>query len=298
MSADHSLLIVGGGGFIGRRLAESARAAWKVHVADRSQQGSFSNTWRIDVTRVMDVRNICREVRPSLVVNLAAISDIDQCERNPSQARAVNVLGAENVAAECARLGARLVHFSSAAVFDGRKHGYREEDPPTPLSVYGQTKLEAEKRIKEIIPVAIVIRPALVLGFSRGQGTNATLNKWLDYWRKGKPVTASADEYRNPIDASTLAKIILFLAQHPQARGVYHVGALDAASRYEIAQRVALALGYPPTLVVAQNESPPDRAPRGRDHFLLTDRIREICHIALGTIDEVVRRSRDELTEG
>jgi len=291
------MLIVGGNGFIGRHVAETARGSWTVHVAGHMPQAAHENAWQLDITSPAAVRDVCEKSRPSVVVNLAAISDIDRCERDPARARTVNVLGAENVAAECARLGARLVFLSSAAVFDGHKHGYREDDPPNPLSVYGQTKLEAEKRIKEITPSAVILRPALVLGFGHGQGTNATLNKWLDLWKKGHPVTAPADEYRNPIDASTLAKILLFLAEHPASGAVYHVGALDSASRYKIAQGVAKALGYSSRLILTHTDSSADRAPRGRDHFLLTDRIRAICHIALGRIDDVVRRSLNELAQ-
>jgi dTDP-4-dehydrorhamnose reductase len=298
MGSARSLLIVGGSGFIGQHLAEIARASWNVYIADQSVQEPYDTCCRLDITDAEDVRNLCEKVRPCAVVNLAAISDIDYCEHKQSRAMAVNVLGATNVARECAIRGARLVFLSSAAVFDGLKHGYREDDPPSPLSIYGQTKLEAEKDITAILPSANIVRPALVLGFSRDQGTNALLNKWVDSWSKGRPVTVPTEEYRNPIDASTLSMIILFLAEHPSANGVYHVGALDSASRCEIAQKVAKALGYPPSSIIPQKEYPLDRAPRGRDHFLLTDRIREICHITPGTIDEVVRRSLDELAKG
>jgi len=297
MGSARTVLIVGGSGFIGQHLTEIARASWKVYIADQSVQEPSDTCYRLDVTDAEDVHSLCEKVRPDAVANLAAISDIDHCEREQSQARAVNVLGASNVAKECAKSGARLVFLSSAAVFDGLKHGYSEGDSPNPLSVYGQTKLEAEKAINEIHPSANILRPALVLGLSRGHGTNALLNKWVDSWREGKPLKVPTEEYRNPIDASTLAKVILSLADHPTTKGIYHIGALDSASRYEIAQKVAQALGYPPSMIIPHKESSPDRAPRGRDHFLLTDRIRKVCSIPLGTIDDVVRRSLNELAQ-
>jgi dTDP-4-dehydrorhamnose reductase len=298
MDSARSLLIVGGNGFVGQHLAEIARASWKVYIADQSLEGPSEDYYRLDVTDAENVRSLCEKVRPYAVANLAAISDIDHCERDQSQARAVNVLGAANVAKECARSGARLVFLSSAAVFDGLKHGYSEGDSTNPLSVYGQTKLEAEKAINEIHPSAIILRPALVLGLSRGHGTNALLNKWVESWHEGKPLKVPREEYRNPIDASTLAKVILFLADHPTLKGIYHIGALDSASRYEIAQKVAQASGYSPSLIIPHKDSSPDRAPRGLDHFLLTDRIRKVCSIPLGTIDDVVRRSLNELAQG
>ena len=298
MASARSLLIIGGNGFVGQHLAAIARTSWTVYIADQLPAGSSDDCYRLDITEAEAIRNLCEKIRPSAVVNLAAISDIDRCEREQGQARAVNVLGASNVASACATQHVRLVFLSSAAVFDGLKHGYREDDPPHPLSVYGQTKVEAEKAIKAILPAANIVRPALVLGFSRVRGTNALFNKWADSWSQGKPVTVPIEEYRNPVDAETLARIILCLAEHPSANGVFHAGSLDSASRFEIAQKVAKALGYPPSLIIPQKQYSPDRAPRGRDHFLLTDRIRETCHVTLGTIDEVVRRSLNEFTKG
>jgi dTDP-4-dehydrorhamnose reductase len=297
MDSNRSLLIVGGSGFIGQHLAKAARTSWKVHVADQSVQRAIDCLYPIDVTNVAGVRRLCETIRPSAVVNLAAISDIDRCEREPDQARAVNVQGTENVATECAKMGSRLVFLSSAAVFDGCQHGYREDDPVSPLSIYGQTKVEGEKAIGEILPSAVLLRPALVLGYSHSKGTNALLNKWVDRWSQRNLVTVPSEEYRNPIDAATLARIILLLAESPSSNGIYHVGALDSASRYEIARKVAKELGYPESLVVPQREPSPGRAPRGRDHFLLTDRIRETCRIPLGATDEVVRRSLSELAK-
>ena len=298
MTSDRSLLIIGGNGFIGQHLAEIARLSWTVYVADQSLLECADNYYRLDVTDADDAHGLCEKIMPHAVVNLAAISDIDRCEHEQRHARSVNVLGASNVAEACARQGARLVFLSSAAVFDGLKHGYREDDPPNPLSVYGETKFEAEQAIKAMLPSAKIVRPALVLGFGRVHGTNALLNKWVDSWRHGKSVTVPTEEYRNPIDAETLARIVLCLAEHPNANGVFHAGSLDSASRYEIAQKVAEVLGYSPSLIIPQKEPLPNRAPRGRDHFLLTDRIRETCHIAIGTLDEVVRRSLSELAKG
>lgn len=298
MESAPSLLILGGSGFIGQHLAEIARASWKVYIADQSFPRCADNCYQMDVTDAEDVRGLCKRIMPDAVVNLAAVSDIDRCERERSHARAVNVLGAANVAEACATQGARLVFLSSAAIFDGLQHGYREDDPPNPLSVYGQTKFEAEKAIKAILPSANIVRPALVLGLGRVQGTNALLNKWVDSWSRGKPVSVPTEEYRNPIDAGTLARTVLCLAGHPGASGIFHVGSLDSASRYEVAQKVANVLGYSPSLIIPKREDSPDRAPRGRDHFLLTDRIRETCHITPGAIDEVVRRSLNGLAKG
>lgn len=296
-NSDPTLLIIGRRGFIGEHLVRVATGSWNVCVTDQPRSATDQVQLIVDVTKPESVRELFERTRPSAVVLLAAISDIDRCEREPAKAWAVNTRGVANVAQECSRIGARLLFTSSAAIFDGLKHSYKEDDPPNPLSLYGQTKLNAERAIADALPSAVVVRMALVLGFSQRRGTNAILNQWIDAWQAGRPVSAPVDEYRNPIDVQTLAKIILHLAEHPKASGVYHIGALDSASRYEMARTMAELMGYSSSLVIPQTGPQLGRAPRGRDHFLLTERIREICDIPLGTTDEVIRRSLNEASK-
>ncbi len=291
------LLIIGGRGFLGEHLAKEAASSWDFWVAGRWMDSARKKSVTLDVTDAQSVQRTFVRARPDVVVLLAAISDIDRCEREPDLAWDVNVKGALNVAEACARTGSRLIFTSSAAVFDGKKHGYREDDSPNPLSVYGRTKLEAEFRLAAALPSAVIVRSALVLGLSSRKDTNAVLNRWVESWHAGNPVPASTVEYRNPVDVRTLAKVILALAQHPEASGIYHVGASDAKSRCEIACQAATALGYPASWVLPQAASPPDRAPRGLDHFLVAERLQKIFKVSIGDTHEVVRRSLRELTE-
>ncbi|MGH9450126.1 MAG: SDR family oxidoreductase [Terriglobia bacterium] len=292
------LLVIGGHGFIGEHLARVAASNWDVWTAGRSSNPAANKSVELDVRNARRVRAAFDLARPDVVVLLAAVSDIDRCEREPDLARAVNVQGSRNVANECARTGARLVYTSSSAVFDGMKHGYREDDPPSPLSVYGRTKLDAERNVAAAVPSAIILRPALVLGLSSRNDTNALLNRWVALWKAGKSVAALPNEYRNPVDAGALAAVILDLGLNRNAAGVYHVGAADSMSRYEIACWTAEALGCPAGSVIPEIEGSSARAPRGRDHFLITDRIRHTCAVPLGTAREAIWRSLGEITEG
>ena len=226
-----------------------------------------------------------------MVVLLAAISDIDACESRPELAEEINVRGTARVVEACARIGARLLFTSSAAVFDGTRHGYGETDAPTPLSVYGRTKARAEQLISQALPSAIVLRLALVVGFARGQGTNAMLNKLAEKLRAGQSVTFPDFEHRNPIDAGTLTDFMLELLQTPGAGGIYHVGASQPISRFELGVKLAGRMGLPRDLIKPQTAPLPGRAPRGLDHFLLTERIRATCRTPVPTCDEVIERA-------
>jgi len=282
-------LIIGANGFVGERMGILARETYDVFRADLAEPAK-PDELRMDATSTESVREGFEAVRPDVVVLLAAIADIDLCERQPLTAEAVNVNGAVNVAGECARTGARLVFTSSAAVYDGSRHGYTEKDPPNPVSVYGRTKAQAEIDLGRILPPVIVVRPALVLGFSASAGTNAMLNKLAESFRGGKVVRVPDYEYRNPIDADTLCQAVLRLAESQGARGIYHIGATDSISRFDLVCRLADRLGYSRTLVEAQREPLPGRAPRGLDHFLLAGKLSRETGIEMPTCDEVLER--------
>ncbi len=244
----------------------------------------------LDIADASAVERAFRVIEPDCVLLLAAMSDIDRCERMPEQAFAVNARGAENIANVCARTQARLLFTSTAAVFDGRKHGYWEEDAIAPLSVYGKTKAWAEDAVKALLPSAVIIRFALVLGFARKSGTNAMLDSVMGKWKAGEPVSFSTRETRNPIDAASLARLMITMLADRQVSGLFHVGASDSVSRYELGRRLAARAGVSIDLVQPQGDPPPGRAPRGDNHFLLTEKIQRAFNFEVETCDQVIER--------
>jgi dTDP-4-dehydrorhamnose reductase len=283
------LLIIGASGFVGQHLAQKAARSFDVWEADLTAPPGQHGV-PIDITCAASVDAGFQQSAPNAVVLLAGVSDIDQCEAKPDLAEAVNVRGTTHVAQACARAGASLLFVSSAAVFDGAKHGYRESDTPTPVSVYGRTKANAEELIATILPAAVILRLALVIGFAEGSGTNAMLNKFASKLRAGESVSLPDFEYRNPIDAGTLSDFIVELLCRGAA-GIFHLGASESVSRFELGSRLAEHMGFPRHLIQPQTKPLPDRAPRGLDHFLLTDKIRSTCRQPVPSCEEVIERA-------
>jgi len=270
-------------------VVRSSLDAFEVIRGDRSSVTS-PGAVEVEINDASSVDRAFRQAQPNCVVLLAAMSDIDRCEALPEQAFAANARGAENIANACARTNARLLFTSTAAVFDGRKHGYAEDDEISPLSVYGKTKALAENAVKSLTPSAVVLRLALVLGLARKSGTNAMLDKVIQKWTAGEPVSFPTREMRNPIDARMLSEIMIGMLANRHIHGVYHVGASDSISRYELGKRLAAHQGVPLNLVLPQDAPVPGRAPRGEDHFLLTDKIRTVCNLEVQTSDQVIQR--------
>ena len=271
-----SSFVIGSRGFVGGHLRESF-------------PGSASDEG-IDITCPTQVEEAIASIRPRVVILLAAISDIDRCEQQPELARQVNTEGAINVARACERNNLRLICASTGAVFDGCKQGYRESDPPSPLSVYGQTKAQAEGELMSILGNVAIVRIPLVIGFAQRPGTNSLVDKLLVEFRARRPVAVPTDEFRNPIDLRTLTKTLLYMTDEPAIAGVFHLGASDCTSRFELARRLALQSGYSADLVVPGTSDAPGRAPRGKHHFLISDKAAAACGIEMPSVDEAIER--------
>lgn len=118
-----------------------------------------------DITRLNWVMRYVAETAPSVVINAAARTDVDGCEKDRRGAFAVNAEGAANVALSCREQGVRLVHLSTDYVFDGLKGSpYTEGDPPNPQSAYGKSKLCGEDDVRRIVPRHIVVRTSWLFG--------------------------------------------------------------------------------------------------------------------------------------
>jgi dTDP-4-dehydrorhamnose reductase len=285
------ILIAGSRGFLGRYAIQAATNAglYQVFTGNRTV-GDHPGSVTLDIADAASVDRVFGEVRPSLVLLLAAIADIDRCERAPEEAFAINARGAENVANACARTNARLLFTSTAAVFDGKQHGYREEDPVSPLSTYGKTKVWAEEAVTRLTPSAAIVRFSLAIGFSLDPHQSGMLDTMRTKLIRGETLHLSTREQRNPLEAGSLCASMMRLLVDPMARGLYHTGASDSISRYELGRRLAKRLQLSTDLIQVQDEPIPDRAPRGEDHFLLTEKLQRFYGLEPESCDQTLER--------
>jgi dTDP-4-dehydrorhamnose reductase len=284
------LLILGASGFVGCHWARIAEPHFEVFQAARKTPQTL-NWLSVDITDRASVDAAFDAVRPQNVTLLAALSDIDRCQREPDLAQSINVDGARNVAEACARCGARLVYTSTDAVFDGICGYYREDDPPSPPNYYGETKARAERIVEDLVPDALILRLSLVLGTSTRGTRNSYLEKVVANLRAGNEIISPTYEYRNPLDADTLGEFMLELSTNREARGIFHAGASDKISRFNLALAIARHLGADERLIVPQIEPVAGRAPRGRDDFLATDRLAATCQTPIPNCQQALARA-------
>jgi dTDP-4-dehydrorhamnose reductase len=212
--------------------------------------------------------------RPEVVIHAAGITTVADCFRSPEQARRVNTEATARLTELAAGAGARLLFLSTDLVFDGEEAGYREEDVPAPLSVYGRTKLAAEQAVLHH-PRNAVVRTSLLFGPTL-VGRPTFFDDQVRALREGRPVTLFADEWRTPLSLVTAAQGVLALAT-ANFTGLLHLGGPERWSRLEMGQRLASFLGAAPSVIVsATRSSVASPEPRPRDVSLDSSRWRSL----------------------
>src|SRR5688572_11041805 len=204
-----------------------------------SSQGDLVRTLNhrgLDISDRDLVRQLVLAVKPDIVINCAAVTDVDGCELDPERAYAVNARGPENLAIASGEAGALLVTISTDYVFDGTKTGfYTQRDQPNPTSIYGQSKLDGERRAQQALARSIVVRTGFVFGLG---GTNF-LSMIVDRARRGEKLKAINDSFGTPTYAKDLAIRLRELAQR-DLPGIYHVVNAGNGASYEEFARHAL----------------------------------------------------------
>jgi len=182
---------------------------------------------------------------PDVLLNAAAFTHVDRCEREPDAAHRGNVLAPEVLAKSCSDRGVRLVHVSTDYVFAGdRETPYSEQDVPEPRSGYGRTKLAGEQRVLSLCPDALVVRTSWVFG--RGRNFIAAILDQANKRRTGElhgPLRVVADQHGRPTYAYDLAGGILGLLER-DLTGVYHLANHGVATWWDLARACLDATGF------------------------------------------------------
>lgn len=257
-----ALAIVGARGVLGTKLLEQALAATDApifaftHGAPPHPPAAASQrvVWlQLDIGDSAAVASAFERARPDVVINAAAMTNVDACELDRDAAWAANALGPRSLAEACVRHGTELLHVSTDYVFPGddRQPGpYTEEAPVRTVNHYGWTKLMGERAVEEICAGRVrwlCARTALVYGYVPGGRTNFV--RWLaGELRAGRRVRIADDQYNTPTLADDLAAVLLDLMRRP-TQGILHVAGPDLVSRLEWARTIAAIAGLDASLI-------------------------------------------------
>ena len=233
------ILVPGATGFLGRTLLSlEGEAEWMGCGRQPAAEGIPYR--QVDLANRQAVAALVAELAPDWVINAAAMTDVDGCEKDMRAARQANVDIPENLAAACDATGAGLVHISTDYVFDGKRGPYREGDETHPLSCYGQLKLESEGVLQKMERV-LVVRTLWLYGYVPQAGSNF-LTWVLRSLSSGQPLRVFADQWGNPTYIRDLARALVALCGQ-EARGLLHAGGTTFMTRYEMAREMACFFG-------------------------------------------------------
>jgi len=261
-----TILIVGASGYLGSELVRQAAAAG--HAVVGTSTTAAGGLVPVDITDRKSVHALISAVQPKLVIN------------STWGGWRVSADGAATMAAEAAAVGARLVHVSSDALHAGRPTPYTEDDPPTPVTLYGAAKAAAETAVAAIDPSAVVVRTSLIYGTDAGKQESMVLGL-LD----GRPGTLFTDEIRCPVHVADLAAALLELADSRFA-GILNVAGPEAVSRAEFGALIARSRGLDAAALPTGLSTDAGLGPRPLDVRLDTSLARTVLRTRLRPVSE------------
>ncbi len=244
MTTKRKIAVIGGNGQLGSDVME----------AFAGHGSAYSLTHQdLEVSSLDSVAACLRTLQPDVVVNTAAMHHVENCEREPDRAYAVNAVGARNLAAVAQDLGAVFIHVSTNYVFDGnRATPYAEDDLPLPLSVYGNSKLAGEYFVRTLNEKHIVLRTSALYGRRpcRAKGGSNFVDLMLRLGRERGEVRVVASENITPTSTRELARQIVALSG-AGAYGLFHATAEGSCSWHEFACEIFAVAGVPARCLVA-----------------------------------------------
>jgi len=203
----------------------------------------------VDITDSDQISQLLQRGNPSLVINAAAYTNVDQAETDQAAAFAVNRDGPAVLARQCGINKIPLIHVSTDFVFDGlKKRPYLESDPVAPIGVYGQSKAAGEKQVRTHLNAHIIVRTAWLYGV-HGHNFVKTM---LRLARERETISVVADQYGCPTSAFDLAEALLHIAGRirddaPIAFGTYHYCGQGEASWFDFTREIIkIAESYGP----------------------------------------------------
>jgi dTDP-4-dehydrorhamnose reductase len=231
------VLITGAGGMLGNAVFPYFASRFDSVVATDKD---VNEPWltHLDVRDTTEVRKTFEEIRPTLVLHLAACTDLEFCEVHADTARETNAEATGAVATLCEEYGATLVYISTAGVFDGEKQGfYTEDDQPRPIMVYGQTKYEGELHVTSRCSRHFVVRAGWMVGGGAAKDHKFVHHILGQIVAGSKVIRAVNDRWGTPTYTHDFA-LNLFRLLDSRRYGTYHMVCEGSGTRYDVAKTI------------------------------------------------------------
>ncbi len=292
------ILITGGSGLLATNWAVAMRDRYTLILGLHNREISLPKTLakKIDLESIDDLMRIFEGLGCQVVINTAGLANVEQCESDPSFAYHANVTLTSNVARACGHLGIKLVHLSTDHLFSGQERLVTEDYPVAPVNVYGKTKAEAEYRVLDSNPEALVIRTNFY-----GWGTtyrHSFSDMVIKGLRSNMQMTLFQDVFYTPILIEYAAKVVHDLIDL-KVSGIFNVVGDDRISKYEFGLLIAEEFGLDSSKIVSgllANQLKLTRRPF--DMSLSNSKVRNLLARPIGNTKEQIIKLRQQEFNG
>ncbi len=238
------VLITGSNGLLGQKLIERYQSASAVQLiatargVDRFPNPSGYVYESMDITNETEVTTIIAKHKPEVVINTAAMTNVDACESDKEGCDKLNVDAVLYLVQACNENGVHLVHLSTDFIFNGTHGPVTEEEQPDPLSYYGHSKWKAEQVVIEKAKSWSIARTVLVYGIVSDMSRSNIVLWAKGALESGKSINVVSDQFRTPTLAEDLAQGCALLASK-KAQGIYNISGRDFMSVFDLVYKVA-----------------------------------------------------------
>ncbi|MHA8060295.1 SDR family oxidoreductase [Aquirufa beregesia] len=286
------ILITGSNGLLGQKLVQLLvkQADIDLIATAKGPNRLVSNSGytyvSLDITQEKEVMEVFQEYQPDVLIHTAAMTNVDTCEVDPAGCELLNVTAVHYLIQACEAHDTFMCHLSTDFIFDGAAGPYDEEAQPHPISIYGESKLAAEKLLQESSIRWAIARTVLVFGIVQDMSrTNIIL--WVKKsLEEGKSIQVVTDQFRTPTLAEDLA-IGCWLIAQKEAEGIFNISGSDFLTPYEMAIKTANFFQLPLDLIKKADSSTFQQAAKRppRTGFIL-DKAKKILGYQPRSFDE------------
>lgn len=237
-------MLVVGGGFLGTTISDELNFQQIDNLKTSFTQREAELVY-LDIRSKKSIIGCFEKIKPELVINCAAMIDIEFLENNPNVAFSTNSDGPKNLAEICDQKKIKMIQISTDGIFDGKKGMYVESDKPNPINIYAESKVLGEQFVQENLDNHVIIRT----NFYGVNSEEKFLFNWMLNMLKNKKEFSGFDDIIfNPLEISTLSKMIIDVAK-TDFKGILNLSSDEIMSKYEFAKKIANKLNFNENLI-------------------------------------------------
>lgn len=273
------VLITGGSGLLGQYLNIRASKKFKLHTINNHNSGNcrdFSNS-KIDIRNTNELHRLFEEFHPEIVIHSAAITNpIPNPDQSPKEYFDTNVTATQNIAELCSKHDSRFIYISTDLVYAGYRGSFLKEDGKLiPATLYAETKLVGESKVKDSVDNYLILRTALLYGFGLNH-SRCHFHYMYDELQNNRPVKPFADQFRTPISLNDASRIILELATMDLKTEIINLGGIERVSRYEMGEILCSLAGFDKHLLQKITMDDIPNFPKVEDVSLNTEKLNSL----------------------